>query len=65
MNNFILNKTLDTFIKQILKMADKGFEEIVRVHLTMLRAIGPSATAQVSNDWLWNAMAGDEVGAPG
>ena len=46
-------------------MADQGIEEIVRVHLTMLRAIGPAATAQVSNNWLRNAVAGHEVWAPG
>ena len=46
-------------------MADQGIEEIVRIHLTMLRLIGPAATAQVSNNWLRNAVAGDEVGAPG
>ena len=46
-------------------MADRGIEEIVRVHLTKLRSIGPAATAQVSNDWLRNAVAGHEVGAPG
>ena len=39
-------------------MADQGIEEIVRVHLTMLRAIGPAATAQVSDDWPRNAVAG-------
>ena len=46
-------------------MADQAIEEIVRVHLTMLRAIGPAATAQVSNDCLRNTVAADEVGAPG
>ena len=31
-------------------MADQAIEEIVRLHLIMLRAIGPAATAQVSNE---------------
>ena len=43
-------------------MAYRGIEEIVRIHLTLLRAIGPAVTAQVSNDWLRNAVAGHEVG---
>ena len=46
-------------------MADRGIEEIVRVHLTLLRAVDPAITAQVSNDWLQNEMAGNEVGIPG
>ena len=48
-----------------MKMADRGIEEIIRVHLIMLRAIGPAATAKVSNDGLRNAVAGHELGAPG
>ena len=46
-------------------MAYRGIEEIVRIHLTLLRAIGPAVTAQVSNDWLRNAVVGHEVRAPG
>ena len=43
-------------------MADGRIEGIVRVHRTLLRAAGPVAAAQVSNDWLRNEAAGREVG---
>ena len=45
-------------------MADGHIENIVRVHLTLLRAVGAPAVAQVSNDWLSNHVAGHEVGIP-
>ena len=43
-------------------MADGRIENIV--HLTLLRAVGGPAVAQVSNDWLSNHVAGHEVGIP-
>ena len=43
-------------------MTDGRIENIVRVHLTLLRAVGAPAVAQVSNDWLSNHVVGHEVG---
>ena len=45
-------------------MANGHIENIVRVHLTLLRAVGAPAVAQVSNDWLSNHVGGHEVGIP-
>ena len=45
-------------------MADGRIENVVRVHLTLLRAVGAAGVAQVSNDWLSNHAAGPEQGIP-
>ena len=45
-------------------MADGRMENVVRIHLTSLRAVGAGAAAQVSNDWLSNHVAGPEQGVP-
>ena len=45
-------------------MADGRIENVVRMHLTLLRAVGAGAAAQVRNDWLSNHVAGPEQGVP-
>ena len=43
-------------------MAD--IESVVRVHLMLLRGVGAGVESRVTNDWLSNRIAGQEVGAP-
>ena len=41
-------------------MADGRIENVVRVHFTLLRAVGAAGVAQVSKAWLSNHAAGTE-----